>query len=154
MLGSGSGNSSHRGWDMHAVITGTPKPFTLGPGGNVYGGQFRLQISATDGLLNPNAAVCLDGFIHGAHFDILIENEAQIGIALGNPLKNNWPSKQNKQGFLRAHFVHEVTHPGIFDGPMAELPPYRFTYGNPANGNSTRPAWTCTDGDVWEQSRQ
>lgn len=149
VLGGGTGNPSHRGWDMHAVITHCDKPFSVGRRANVYGGRFRLHISTKSGSLA--AAVCLDGNIHGAIFDVLIENPVDVGIALANKQTDGIGTQT--QGFIRAHFVHSVENPGVFDGPMAELPSYSFTYGGPWNGNHTRPAWVCTDGEVFDHAR-
>jgi hypothetical protein len=152
VLGAGSGNPSHRRWDMDAVITGTDKPFSVDKGCNVYGGDFRLTVSAKAGV--SNAQICLDGWIPNCRFNILIENKCDIGIALGNDRKPGWQNEGNGQArMIEAHFVQAVEHTAIFDGPMSDLPPYRFTYGNEHNDNHLRPAWICSDGEVWETVR-
>lgn len=155
---------SHRETKFDGTISGTPRPMTIGPTANMYGSEIRvgMWLGGMDQMQLWHheagfAAACIHGNIHDADIDLLIENEHDGSaplLYLGDKrttVQGQSISTQ-KQGKIRMHTVHVAPFIAMFAGDAADLPEYRFTHGNPANGNRNRVQWHCNDEQVMAHS--
>lgn len=154
-----AGSSSFRDLVLSATIHGARRPFVAERETNLYGMRSRIRIGVDGRQPAGVAAACILGGIHDAEVDLLVENKLPAGapaLFLGEKRSVGrdvdgipFDISTQRQGSVRLHTVHAVETVAMFEGNAEDLPWYRFTHGNPHNGNRRRIQWHCADAHVY-----
>ena len=155
------GSSSFRGMRLKATIHGASRPLVGEASANLYGLRAHVVIGVDEARqANGFGAACILSSIHNAEIDLLVENKLEAGspaLYLGEKRSSGrdvdgipFDESTQRQGSVRLHTVHTVPTIALFEGSRVDLPWYRFTHGNPHNGNRRRAQWHCADGQVFE----
>jgi hypothetical protein len=140
---------SMRGTEMWALVSGATYPYEfhrMGP----YASNLNLHAHVVGSTPSNWAAFCFrGGNTHGSNISLLMEGETEIALYLEEARTPYTNASLTAQTHIGLHTIHAVEHVAIYDGLIEDLPSWRFTHGDPHNGNHLRPQWTCADGQVF-----